>query len=481
MSRGLKRINRCVSLALALFVVGTFVSNQAQAGNWRFTPRITKQETLSDNINQASSNAAKSDYVTQISPGIGITGTGSKLTVNFDYEADLLHYLHGTSANTIDHRLQTSANAELLDKFLFLDINATAGQQNTSSTGTLATDNLTVSSNTSNFLNYDISPYLNHHLGGFADIETRYRRQQANNSGSINTEINTLSLDVSSGRRFNNLPWTINARVSRNSNTDNSSSTFRNLDTSVRYNFTRRYGVRLNLGYEDNKIRSTRGDTKGLTWALTGLWTPSPRTDFEAGYQRKFFGNNINIKVNHSMRRSVINLSYSVDATTTANQQLDSTLFPLNDAFGNPIVNPGVNDPSIATNRATLGSDVIVTKRLDAGLTMRGRRSNYAFNLFDERRNFESGAAGEKVFGFNATASRNLSRQSTANIGFNWQRNDQASNVQDTQWSVSAGFSHTFFKGFTSNMNYRRSQASSTGPGNKFQENRISANLSWLF
>ncbi len=451
------------------------------AGEWRFTPRVTKQETFSDNINQASSSAAHSDYVTQVTPGIGITGTGAKLSMNFDYAVDLLHYLHGTSSNSIDHRLQTSANAELLDEFLFLDLNASAGQQNTSSTGTLATDNLTVSSNTSNFLTYDISPFLRHRLGKYADSEIRYRRQQANNGGGFDTEVNTMSLNLSSGRFFSSLPWTVSATESKNSNSDNTSSTFRNVDTSVRYNFSRRYGVRLNVGYEDNDISSTRGSTRGLTWGLTGTWTPTPRTNFEAGYESRFFGNNFNILATHRMRRSIFNLSYSVDATTSANQQLESTLFPLVDAFGEPIVNPGVNDPNIPINRVSIGSDVIITTRLDAGLNMRGRRSNYGISIFNEERDFESGAGSEQVYGMRASASRTLSRRNSANIGFNWQINQQASNVEDTQWDINLGYTHTFSQEISTSMNYRHSENSSTGPGSGFKENRISANLNWLF
>ncbi|MDO9188337.1 MAG: TIGR03016 family PEP-CTERM system-associated outer membrane protein, partial [Sulfurimicrobium sp.] len=142
-----KRHCRSVSLTTSRSAMGAMLllSLNSIAADWKITPSLDLKETYSDNIRLASPGNEKSDFVTQINPGISLTGTGPRLKVNARYGMQNLIYAEESSRNTLRHQLNAGANAELLDDLLYLDGKASISQQNISTFGQQSTgDNINI-------------------------------------------------------------------------------------------------------------------------------------------------------------------------------------------------------------------------------------------------------------------------------------------------------------------------------------------------
>ena len=467
----------CAILTGALGGIG-----DASAERWRMTPRVTASETWSDNISLRNTNT-ESDFVTRITPGVAIVGEGGRISLNLDYQLGLVHYASGTSSNRIDHRLQLVSTTELVSQRLFLDFDSSAGQNNIASTGLLSSDNVSANANRRNFFTYDISPYVVHHFGPYADGQLRVRHARVLNSGSINTSVNELSGRIDSGRRFAFLPWSLSADWTRNSNSNGTSSEFRSVDGSVRYSFSRRYALRFNLGYEDNEqVRVSDEDNSGVTWQLTGIWTPSARTSLEFGYGRRAFGPIFHLDASHRTRRTVFQASYSEDITTTATRQLERQLVTLEDLFGEAIVDPGLADVEVPIDTPTITDETLITQRFDASMALRQRRTTSSLSAYYETRSFEITPNDENVFGVTARVFHSLNSTISATATANWQRTEfDALSREDDQWRVELSLSRQFNADVSGTLRVQHRENDSTVSNNSYKENRVDARVSVLF
>jgi len=93
-------LSRRRQVCVAATVLGTLCLPVSGA-DWNVTPRVSVSETWSDNISQNPSNAEQHEFVTQATTGVGIAGQGSRLRLNFDYQATLVRYARGTSASRL--------------------------------------------------------------------------------------------------------------------------------------------------------------------------------------------------------------------------------------------------------------------------------------------------------------------------------------------------------------------------------------------
>jgi len=483
----------CAGTGLALAAV--LLAGSAEAGEWRFTPRVSATETWSDNIELEREGEERHDFVTQVSTGASVTGTGRRLQLNFDYQTTYLKSARGIDESRLDHRLQSGGNAELYEDRLFLDFSATVSQQNQDNRGRLSTDTVTANQNRQDVITVQASPYWRQRLGRVADATLRFRRSMVINSGGSNvtgagatgvggtdTDVDEISLSIASGPAFPRLPWTLSARLSREDNDTGTTNTFRSVDASARYQFSRRYGVRASAGFQDDQVQTADADDQsGPTLALTGIWTPTERTSVEAGIRRQAFGSSFLLDASHRMRKAVLTLGFSEDRTTSAQRQLARQLFPLTDAFGNPIPNPGLQQVGVPTDNPRISDETIITRRFDAGLSLRGRRTTGQISGFHEERSFEVSGDDETVLGLRASASRSLSPRSSASVGGSWQVSEFGDGREDTLYSVDVTYSRTLSPDLSANVSYRLQENDSSTPASSYTENRVTATVTMLF
>src|SRR5262249_42318571 len=149
--------------------------------------------------------------VTSISPGVGVRGTGRRLSLNFDYDPEQVIFAHTSDRNQLRQRFRGLTNAELIEQLLFFEANGSVDQQFTNNTGAIGGTTLTASQNLNTVQTYSLGPVLRNHLGTFADTETRYTYStfKVDSSDFSDSSQNELSFIARSGRDFSTLAWTL--------------------------------------------------------------------------------------------------------------------------------------------------------------------------------------------------------------------------------------------------------------------------------
>ncbi len=135
------------------------IASSAQALDWRLEPSVGASATLTDNVNQSPDNK-ESALILEVSPGFTLQSEGSRRV-----EATMSYYLSGVARfggdddNDINHNLNATGKAELMEDFLFVDANARVSQDLISLVGSPA-DAAINDSNRATTASYSISPYI---------------------------------------------------------------------------------------------------------------------------------------------------------------------------------------------------------------------------------------------------------------------------------------------------------------------------------
>ena len=90
------------SRALTGVLAALVISMPALAADWQVRPRLSVSETYTDNVDLDPEGAESHEFVTEVTPGVSLSGTGKRLNLNFDYQASLVNYARGTDGARVD-------------------------------------------------------------------------------------------------------------------------------------------------------------------------------------------------------------------------------------------------------------------------------------------------------------------------------------------------------------------------------------------
>ncbi|MEQ8659894.1 MAG: TIGR03016 family PEP-CTERM system-associated outer membrane protein, partial [Gammaproteobacteria bacterium] len=321
----------------------------ASAGEWDFTPRLSMEETYTDNVRLVESGE-RGDFITTITPGFSVRGNSPRLVTNVDYNLQQLLYGHATAFDATNHQLQGTALATLLPGWLFFDTNARMSQQNVQNRGFVTRNNRGPDDNRRDVLSYEFTPRIQHTFGSLASLTALYGYQRVDQSGATGSvesfvsqrgsDENRWQVSVGTGSRFARTPITLSVsdrQVLFDTGRENS---LRSYAGQGAYVINRKWRLNVTGGYDDNTFPTNQGNNSGPYWTVGGTWTPSPRTFLSGNWGERFFGTTFNIDASHTHRRWTLNGSYSEDVQTVHQFERELLLVPLLDPFGEPIFDP---------------------------------------------------------------------------------------------------------------------------------------------
>lgn len=470
-------------------VIGTLtlllLPSHALAAEWRLKLSLNMAEIYSDNIRMSPRGKEQADLATQISPGLTLTATGPKLTINARYQMQNQLYMKNSGQNSIRHQLNADAHTELLANRLFLDGAASVSQQNTSILGPQALTNVNITANRADVMTLTLSPYLEHRFGNQATGEVRYTHSELNTSaaGLANNQTDRLMLKLDSGTSFNALAWNVNysTQQARYSNYLQAINNETYTGTLI-YRITPRFALNAVGGFEKSNYIALGAPPSGAIYSMGFSWAPSPRTTIEASTGHRYFGNNSALNINHRTRRTHWQLSYSEDITTTQAQFLANTNTP-------PQLPPG------AVN--LLSNQVFLQKRLQSTVTLNGLRNTFTFTLFNTARDAQTSQTqnlalfgpanlslgnNSKQLGGNAYWSSKISPHTTSNLTLGYTANDfPAVGVTSYDKNLQVGFTTQLDSKLNGHINLRHSQRNSNLANSDYQENSLNASLLMQF
>jgi uncharacterized protein (PEP-CTERM system associated) len=95
------------------------VIGPANGADWKISPAITVEETYTDNlfVNPNSTTATQprkeADFVTTVSPSVGVRATGGRIRANLDYAPSYVRPYENSDRDSIRQNLLGFGTAEL--------------------------------------------------------------------------------------------------------------------------------------------------------------------------------------------------------------------------------------------------------------------------------------------------------------------------------------------------------------------------------
>lgn len=505
------RVRSLVGCALSM-TLGLFVYS-ASAAKWEITPTVSVQETYTDNVGLEPAGAERSEWITQLKPGISVVGRGPRLRVNAAYAPQGRYYAQAGSS-TVSHQLKADSNAELVDQLLFLDARAAVTQQNISLLRPQAVSNVNTTGNRTNVRTFLVSPYLRHDFGYDAQGEIRLTYSAVDSGATAsfsNSRANRINMRLVSGPAHKLLTWSFAYNRERIDYTNSQHVNTENFSTGVRRLITPRVGLLANVGYENDDFVTTGPTPKGTFWSAGLDWTPTPRTRLAATTGRRFFGATRSLRFNHRTRLTVWSASYSEDITNASSQffappTADTTGY-LDALFLSRIPDANARQkavqdfvaqtglpPNLNVPLNFLSSQVFLVKQWQASAGIQGVRSILLANVFSQTREAQAfnpslPGAGDfsvspsiKQTGTSLIWNHRLTAQATSNLSAGYTRNEfSGTGREDKLKFVRIDLTRQFQPRLSGSLSYRRLQSDSNQSGAGYTENAVSAALNMRF
>ncbi|MDP1639276.1 MAG: TIGR03016 family PEP-CTERM system-associated outer membrane protein [Candidatus Nitrotoga sp.] len=485
------------------------------AADWKVTPRLNLMETYTDNVTLATRGNERSDFITQINPGLSLIGTGARLKVNVNYTMQNLFYANESNSNRTVHQLRAGEKAELIKNFLFLDSSANISQQNISLLGPLATNNENITNNRTTIKTYSISPYIRHNFSNFASTQARYTHNAVYTGigGLSSSQSDSILLTLASGSAFRTLGWGLNYNKQKIDGLGPSVANERYMG-NLRYRVSSKFSLTGTSGYEKFGYASAIGLSAGSFWTTGFIWTPSERTNITANAGKRFFGNTYTLMAKHRTRRSAWSLNYNQNITTTRDQfvipaTVDTANF-LDQLWASNIPDPVMRqqtiDAFIRDNGLSasifdpinvLTNQFFLQKRLQGSVALSGARSTLVFSIFHMLREAQTqGDANSALFGVNNFTLNNDTKQIGGNALWSWKisprtnanigaiyikSNILATGQEDETKTFRVGLTRQIQPKLNGAVNFRHTERTSNQIGSEYRENAIVASLLMSF
>lgn len=323
-------------------------------------PRIGVSETLTDNVRLDDQNK-RSDWVTQLSPGLRVDIKGAKLKTFFDYALTHVSYARGTGSGRTQNALNTFGTFEAIDNLAFVDFSGSISQQAVSAFQTQSLDNTSINANRAEVSTYRLSPYLRGRLGDSANYEARYTYAQTRSGSALSSDVTSTdgSVRLMGGSAFRRLGWSADASRETADYSAGRVTESDRFNLGLTYAITPQVIALVNGGHEANNFNSL--DKQGYATSGFGLnWNPSERTKFSASRNKRSFGQAHNLSFEHRSARTTWRISDSKDVSVTPSQ----TGFLLNTETLQPTV-----------IGSFLTSAISLQRRQDVSVSLQGVRS----------------------------------------------------------------------------------------------------------
>lgn len=324
----------------------TASDSPAVVRGWRFEPYLNVRETLTNNVSLAPSGSAKSDLVSEITPGIRINGKGARTSLNgFIASPAVVYARSGSENNQVYPSANILGNLEAIEKFFYVEAAASATPQFFSPFGAQPANLSNTTQNRYTSTSYSVSPYIQGTaLGDIAYLLRNNNTWTHQSDTPIQTENSYLNQwlgNVSSP--VAPLGWAVDV--------ERTDVRFKNQDSQLtqlararlEYKVIPQVQVMISGGYEDNRYSVT--DYKGAIYGAGLQWRPTERTALEGKWEHRFFGSSYLFTLDHRTPLSVWNVRVSRNITSYPERVValpagGNVQAMLNDAFLSRISDP---------------------------------------------------------------------------------------------------------------------------------------------
>ncbi len=411
--------------------------------DWKITPTMGVSETYTDNVNLSDDAQAKTEFITELIPGIAIEDNGPNLTMTAAYQLQYFDYSDKDvpNLNQFESFLQANAKATLVQELLYVNGTAAINQQSISAFGPQVNDNPYSSTNHTQVETYSLSPYLTHNFDTTAVGEIMYSHQSVNSGNEFlgNSQGDSILFDLASGSAFRLARWdlqysheTIQSTVSATVTSDTASG-------DLAYVYSPELTITGTTGYDEFGYQGFGSASREYFWLGGFSWTPTSRTSVQASGGRRYGGSDYTFAAKFHSHYSVWMINYA-DAVTTSLTQFNTastinTAALLTQLYSGTISNPALLQQQVATaisesglpaslaNSTNFFSDSFyLQKQLQASAAFNTAKSTLIFSLFDTTNtSLLTQQASSTLLGSNSLFLNENTKELGASSMLNWQ------------------------------------------------------------
>ncbi|MES3020522.1 MAG: TIGR03016 family PEP-CTERM system-associated outer membrane protein [Pseudomonadota bacterium] len=500
------RARRLSALAASLLV-----AFPAAAAEWNVVPSLRTRLSYSDNVHLLPEPLARAETIGEIAPGISISASARRLRFDAAYSVSQVSYSREPSSVT--HNLHAGAQAELVEDWLFAGARASISRMAVSPFGPQPVDGAVRGANESSVRVLGITPTLRHRVPGLAALEARFAYEDVSAGARLLRARSGAAAITLASDGLHGWGWDTQYQRKRVDDASVSPVNLTSASGALRYAPTPRLRLSARSGYEDNDYRSIAGPAQGHFWHAALDWNPSRRSSLSVSTGRRYFGKTYGLDLSHRARRSLWQLSYGEDITSTHAQflalnQLDTSAV-LNALWATSIPDAQLRQRQVALflaavqvlgpGRGTVNyfsHGYFLQKLLVGSIALQGARNTLVLNAVRETRTAQtSNIIDSELLPPGEATLFDRTRQRSASALWSWRLASRSSlnaaatrklvtalssGRTDTNTILRAGLAHQFQPrlGGTLDLRHVRHDSSS---GGAYRENAISVSLAMQF
>lgn len=464
-------------------------AHQAVAAGWEISPNVTLSETFLDNSGQALTDQSNHEYVSEVTPSLGVRKEGRRVKLSALYRLQNLWYSNASDLDNSYQQYAASVNAELLRKVLFLDLSTTRTQQIIDPNNVVTFDNLATTSNRTDVTTYSAKPSYAHQFGDFAEARVNGSFDHVSYSDSATADSDNIGYfaSLASGNRFDRVDWIGSfKRVEFLQRQNKNDEYYQTLLLDFGYKFRKRLTFIAGVGYENSNIQNTDTGESGGSWKIGAKWEPTPRTSVTGTVGQRFFGNSASFQLVHQQKTSQLRINFVQNITHVSqlalgNNVFDSTFANTNTGGGGnttvltpnvPAVSENISSPSITTG-------LFLSKRWSASYIKKTHRSLFNLRGFHENRELTVGGTNENVFGGDSSWAWAIGSRTTSTLSGRWERQKLAAagKQDDDIWSAGVEITHQIGKNSQGSIGARRVKRDSPSSALNYEQTQIALKL----
>lgn len=460
----------------------------AHAGEWTVSPSMGVSTTFTDNANGANDDQDRnSDQVFTASPGVSVSGTGGRVSLNLAFSHNRFLSRQGQSDDSSNNTLTANGRAEVWDQVAFIDLTSSISRAVVDPAQTNTTNDLGNDSNRTTVQTLSLQPFFLHHFGNWLETESRTtldftqtESEEISNTRSIG---NTFS--ANSGSRFS--IFTFGGTFSRQKEIRENGaprSISTNLNTNYRMRVSRKLSVISSVGWETIDDPSLDEEPNGIIWEVGFSAQPSSRSSIEVTVGDRFETTTYGLDASYQLSsRSSVSASYSESITSSQEQLNDNLDFLISDGSGGFTDSRTGNAFDPSSSELGFQTSLFKQKALRLNFNTSRRRGSYSAGFNWERRETDSTNIEEAVLSATTSASRTLSSRMSASVSTSFIYTDFGTTDQrkDRQLSLTGSLTYQLMENTNAALSFTRSQTKSTEGSNNFHENTVTINLTRNF
>lgn len=436
--------------------------NDLWAFSWELLPSVEVEVSHTDNVYLSSDKEGETIY--RVTPAVQYSAEGERLVFNLDYQLAATKFAGHSSEDEVVNRLNSLANITVLNRLLFLDLSANIRQRAITQSEPVDPQQLSISDNYSEVLTTRVSPYIDTLLGQDVRVLLRYSHDNVtygdNSLDSNDSEVTAVAASLASASSIGRVSWSIDYSDRTAKSDDAEDIRFEQIEGLLTLSPVDGWQIITSVGYENNDYATTEETEEGESYGLGLQWQPAATTRIKVMGHDRYYGNTTTVEFVHNSGRTnyALNYSeeYSVDALAEAEQgtTLDSQ------------------------NIGSISNQAFLQRRASLTIDRRFIRSNVAFELQGDEREYQQDGTEERTVGVTMRWDRQLTQRTDLQLVTSWNENEfVASDREDSTSTLQTTLSHRFGRRIEGSLAYEHLNHDSTESDAEYARNLFTVNM----